>query len=347
MQLNCINLNYTEIKKYLSPEYKIVITSHMSPDADAVGSSVALRNTILDFGGTATIVLPDEYPEFISWMSPDIEILKANTDIEKVEKVVSEADVIFLLDYNNLSRVGVVLGSLIEKSYAVKILIDHHQQPDEFDYVFSDTRASSTCEMIFDLIEKVNYLNHLDTLGAEAIYAGIMTDTGNFRFNSTSQRTHEVAAKLLNHGVVPDKIYHLIHDQNSVDRLKLLGFVIENRMKYYKALNTICFYLTLQDKKDFNFKKGDSEGFVNYGLSVRGVVFSVFFSEDEKLVKMSFRSKGNFNVNQFARTHFSGGGHFNAAGGRSLDSIDDTVFNFSKLITTYKEPLTNVKIYNK
>ena len=122
----------------------------MSPDADAVGSSVALRNTILDFGGTATIVLPDEYPEFISWMSPDIKILKANTDIEKVEKVVSEADVVFLLDYNNLSRVGEVLGSLIEKSSAVKILVDHHQQPDEFDYVFSDTKASSTCEMICD-----------------------------------------------------------------------------------------------------------------------------------------------------------------------------------------------------
>lgn len=326
-------LNFSEIKTALNSPKNIVITTHISPDADAIGSSVGLAETLNKLGHRIEIIVPDIYPDFLNWMDTQKQIVAFDWHHEKAKRLINNADIIFSLDYNKLSRIGDDFGDEVLKATATKVLIDHHRDPDEFpDFTISDTSASSTSELIWDFLVDLEIENLQTQLGAEALYAGIMTDTGNFRFNSTSSKTHETVAKLMRIGVEVDKVYNRIYDQNSITRLKLLGHILDNRMKVFPELNSIYFWLTLEDKKKFNVKKGDTEGFVNYGLSIKGMNFSTFITEDDDKVKFSFRSKGEFNVHEFSNTHFGGGGHFNAAGGRSLKSLEETISKFENAL---------------
>ncbi|MCK5679137.1 MAG: DHH family phosphoesterase, partial [Flavobacteriaceae bacterium] len=245
------------------------------------------------------------------------------------------------LDFNAFHRTGVKMQKTLEKINPIFIMIDHHQQPDDFaKFTYVDSEVCSTCQMVYQFIEKFEQLNFIDKDIATCLYTGILTDTGSFRFPSTTSLTHRIVADLLEKGADNSSIYNQIHDVNTYDRLQLLGRSLKNlkvENKYYAA------YITLSQSEliRFNFKKGDTEGFVNYALSLKNVIFAAIFIEDrqQKIIKISFRSVGDFSVNDFARNHFNGGGHTNAAGGRSDESLNNTVTNFLNILPFYQKEL--------
>jgi phosphoesterase RecJ-like protein len=309
-------LNYTNVKQLLSTPQKVVVTAHKSPDGDAIGSSMALAIALKKLGHEVNVLVPDQYPKFLDWMDKGASILIDELSPNESTRIVSEASIIFSLDYNNLSRVG-KLGPKIERSDAVKILIDHHLFPDEsFDFALSDTAASSTAELVFRFLNELGYKDLIDKSISESLYAGIMTDTGSFRFSSTSSETHRIVAELMDKGLIPHVIHERINDTNSFSRLKLIGHALSNKLSVHKSGKAAILTLSLKEKNQFGYQKGDSEGLVNYGLSIEGVEIAIFLSEELEMVKFSLRSKGNIDVNDIARSHFNGGGHRNAAGGK-------------------------------
>ncbi len=310
----------------------------MNPDGDAMGSALALAAVLIKRGFNVEVIVPNPYPSFLFWMKPDLKVNVYDSNVEECDRLIDEADLIIHLDYNALHRSGIMQEKL-QESPAKKMMIDHHQQPDAFpDVTYSDTSMSSTCEMVFHLIKALGWEDDISKSEAECIYTGMITDTGNFRFSSTSPQTHLVASHLLAKGVEPHEIASKIYDTNSPDRLKLLSRALEN-MDLQLELNTAIIHLSQKDLQEFNFKKGDTEGFVNYGLSVKGIKLSVFLAEKDGLIKMSFRSKGNFDVNQLARKHFGGGGHINAAGGASSESLEETLKKLKSILPEYQSEL--------
>ncbi len=333
----------SKIEEILSSPKNIVITTHRSPDADALGSSLGLCHFLKKFEHHVNVITPNSYPEFLHWMPGHKEVINYETQKKVAKAIVKNADLIFCLDYNILKRME-EFGEVVGKTTALKILIDHHQQPDSFpDFILSDVTASSTAQLIFNFIETLKGEKYIDKDIAECLYAGIMTDSGNFRFSTTTTETHRVVSKLLEAGVRPDKIYTLIFDDNTQERMNLLGHTLLNKLKYFPEFHTSMISLTRDELKQFRYRQGDTEGFVNYPLSIKGVKFSALMIEKKDLVKLSFRSKGNFSVNKFARLHFSGGGHDNAAGGESRISLDETVTKFISLLPQYKEELLKEK----
>ena len=329
-------------KELLSHSKKIVVIGHKNPDGDAIGSCLALSFFLKKLGHDTQVLMPNDFPEFLKWLPGCENILLFEKDREETTKLVNEADIIFTLDFNALNRTG-ELGTVLEKVTTHFIMIDHHQQPDSYAVVtYSDVTMSSTSEMVYHFIDKLEGLKKIDASIATNLYAGIMTDTGSFRFPSTSATTHKVIAHLTECGANNSAIHQNIFDTNSPDRMKLLGVALENMVileEYHTA------YITLSQKEldAHNFRKGDTEGFVNYSLSIKGIVFAVIFIENkqESITKISFRSKGNFSVNEFARTHFHGGGHTNAAGGRSEKSLKATVKEFISILPKYKNALNH------
>lgn len=251
---------------------------------------------------------------------------------KKVAEILHNADVIFCLDFNTLSRIGFI-GEWIARSSAAKILIDHHQMPDEFDYVYSDTTIPATCQMVYHFLEAMGWESNISEDSARCLYTGIMTDTGGFRFRSTSATTHRIIANLIERGADPAQITSDTWDTNTISRLHLLSLVL-SRIELIKEGTVAVLWLKREEMEQFGFEKGATEGFVNYGLSVLGVKMSAFFMEDiqEDFIKISFRSKDELDVNQFSRSYFSGGGHINAAGGRSELSMEDTIQRFKEII---------------
>jgi len=319
----------------------IVITAHKGPDGDAVGSTLGLQHFLHSLGKEVTVIMPDPYADFLNWLPGQDQILILENEPEKVQAVFDQADLLFVLDYNHLGRVG-ELGPIIEASGLFTILIDHHQQPDSFpDILFSDTKASSTCELVYELIDLFEETAHISPEAATCLYTGIMTDSGSFRFPSTTPRTHRIIASLMECGAENAKIHQSIYDTNSYDRLKLLGYTLDQKMKIYPEHRTVILYLDQGEMDRFNFQKGDTEGFVNYGLSIKGIVFSAFIREKEGKVRMSLRSKGDFSVNEFARAHYEGGGHTNAAGGKSDLSLEETVEQLASLLPQYNKALNS------
>lgn len=319
---------------------KLVLTNHMNPDGDAMGSALGLAGVLKNKGFDVQIIVPNPYPSFLYWMNGKHKVLVYENNEEACDSILKESDLIIHLDYNALHRSGAmqdILGSVSAK----RMMIDHHQQPDDFpDATYSDTSMSSTCEMVFHLVDGLGWSDEISKNEAECLYTGIVTDTGGFRFGSTSSITHKVASRLLEKGVRPQDIASRVYDTNSRDRLKLLSRALEN-MEIIPDLNAAIINLGHADLQEFNFKKGDTEGFVNYGLSISGIRLSVFLAEKDGLIKMSFRSKGNFDVNQLARKHFNGGGHINAAGGAVAESLEDTILKLKNVLPDYKTELEN------
>jgi len=332
------------ISKIISPTNgvkNIVIVTHRNPDGDAYGSSLALYHFLKKKNHEVTVISPNDCPNFLKWMPNQSEILLFEPNIEKATKRLEEAEIVFTLDFNAFHRTGDKMGKALEKIKPIFIMIDHHQSPDDYaKYTFSNINKSSTSEMIFDFIEHLGELNKMDKEIATCIYTGIMTDTGSFRFPSTTSRTHKIAASLLDSGADNAKIYNSVMDVNSYNRMQLLGRALENT-KVLKDLNTAYITLSQKELNKYNFEKGDTEGFVNYALSLKGIVFAVIFIEDrqQRIIKISFRSKGTFSVNEFARAHFNGGGHTNAAGGRSDDVLHKTIARFLSIVPNYKNEL--------
>lgn len=333
--------NAAMVKVLLDQPQKIVIIPHKNPDGDAMGSCLGLFNFLRSIGIQSSVVSPNDYPKFLKWLPGDNEVLNFERENSQAKRKLEEATLIFTLDFNHLSRAG-QLETLLSRSEADFIMIDHHQQPDSYAKVtYSDVTMSSTCEMVYNFIEAMGGTNTIDSAIATCLYTGIMTDTGSFKFRSTTGRTHRIVADLIDKGANNTEIHQNVFDTNSVGRLQLLGTALSN-MVILKEYRTA--YITLsQDELDgHDFKKGDTEGFVNYGLTLENIVFSVIFIEnrEEGIIKISFRSVGDFSVNEFAREHFNGGGHTNAAGGRSEDTIENTVQRFVSLLTDYKSELT-------
>lgn len=305
-----------------------------------MGSCLALYGFLNAKGHTAHVVAPNDYPKFLKWMPGNDKVINFERENPKAKEAIKEATVIFTLDFNDLSRVG-QMESALQDATADFIMIDHHQQPSDYAKVtYSDVTMSSTCEMVYNFIHFLGETDCIDANIATNLYTGIMTDTGSFKYRSTSSKTHRVVAELIDKGADNMEIHQNVFDTNSPSRLHLLGVALSNMviLPEYKTA-----YITLsQDELDqYDFKKGDTEGFVNYGLTLEGIIFALIFIEnrEESIIKISLRSVGDFSVNEFAREHFNGGGHTNAAGGRSEVSMDETISKFNKILETYKSKL--------
>lgn len=322
----------SEINQLLTPNHKIVIITHYNPDGDAIGSSLGLKHFLTAKGIDATVIVPNDFPKFLKWMPDAKKIVIADYKRKLAADAIYNSDVIFCLDFNNPSRVGMV-GEWITKSNAKKILIDHHQMPEPFDYSYSDTTVPATCQMVYHVIEALNEENLVDIDIAQCLYTGIMTDTGGFRFRSTSASTHRIVAKLIEKGADPSIISSNTWDNNTISRLNLLSLVL-SRIEVVKDGKVAILSLKRDELKSLGFEKGDTEGFVNYGLSIGGTQMAVFFMEDlfEDFIKISFRSKGDLDTNQLARKHFNGGGHINASGGKYVKSLEETIADFKTII---------------
>ncbi len=330
-----------EARELITSAAKIVIVPHKGPDGDAIGSSLGLYHFLKNKTANVSVISPNDYPEFLKWLPGSEEILIFEQQAESCRKLIAEADLIFTLDFNSLHRSG-DMGILLEQASCAKyIMIDHHPMPDEYASVtFSDTHMSSTCEMIYTFIKKLNGLSEITADIATCLYAGIMTDTGSFRFKSTTSDTHRAIADLIDKGADGALIHQRIYDTFSESRLQLLGVALQN-LRVNQELRTAYITLSQEELDANNFKKGDTEGFVNYGLTLEGIIFAAIFIEHkaEGIIKISFRSKGAFSVNEFARANFNGGGHENAAGGKSNLSMAETTEKFNKLLLEYKEKL--------
>ncbi|WP_417885591.1 DHH family phosphoesterase [Zunongwangia sp.] len=329
-----------EITAELAKATNIVLIPHKGPDGDAMGSTLGLMHFLKNKGHHATVIVPNDYPHFLKWLPGNDEVINYEEKKSEADNLIDNAEIIFTLDFNDLSRCGNIQEKL-ETAKAVFIMIDHHQQPNDYaDYMYSDPEMSSTCEMVYHFIEKLRAKSKITPEIATCLYTGIMTDTGSFRFSSTKPSTHLVAADLIEKGANNSLIHQNVLDTNSENGLQLLGVALQN-LKVNKEFQTAYITLTQEELNTHHFKKGDTEGFVNYGLSIQGIIFAAIFIENkqENIIKISFRSKGDFSVNKFARAHFNGGGHNNAAGGRSDLSMNDTVVLFNQILLDYKDEL--------
>lgn len=330
------------IKQLLGSPKHIVIVPHKNPDGDAMGSTLGLYHYLKKSNHHVTVITPNDYPDFLKWIPGESNVLKHDSQTKEADKLIQEADIIFTLDFNALHRTG-NMESVLNKSKAIKIMIDHHQSPDEYaTYVFSDVNMSSTCEMVYLFIEMLGDASMIDTDIATSLYVGIMTDTGSFRFSCTTSQTHRIAALLIEKGANNSQIHNHVYDTNTYEKLQLLGCALSN-LKIIPESRTAYITLTQQELNKYNYKKGDTEGLVNHGLSLQNIVLAAIFIEDkqEGIIKISLRSKGNFSVNEFSRAHFEGGGHTNAAGGKSYSSLTDTVERFISILPAYNKALNN------
>lgn len=333
-----------KLQSFLSSSKNIVIVPHRNPDGDAMGSTLALCQYFISKNHSATVVAPNEYPDFLRWLpGSDEHVILFDKQNKQAKRVIDNSDIIFLLDFNALHRVGDDMEKTLETYENDFAMIDHHQQPDSVAaYLYSDTSICSTAQMVYHFLEMLGDTESITKDIATCLYTGIMTDTGSFRFRSTTSETHRIVAKLIEKGAENDKIHSNVYDSNSYNRLLLLGQALTN-LKILPEYKTAFITLSEKEKKKFGYKKGDTEGIVNYALSLNDIVFAAIFIEDEeqKIIKISFRSKGVFSVNQFARNYFNGGGHDNAAGGKSDLSLSDTVKHFTSLLPNYKDELQN------
>ncbi|GAB6012309.1 DHH family phosphoesterase [Viscerimonas tarda] len=323
---------------------KIVIVTHVSPDGDAIGSSLGLFHYLNDLGSEVTIITPNSFPDFLKWMKDAKDILNFEKYPDYAKKLIEDAELIFCLDFNVLKRIS-GLGNLVENAKAKKVLIDHHPDPADFcDVTISYPQISSTSELIFRLICRMGDFDAISREGAEAIYAGMMTDTGGFTYNSNNEEIYYIIGQLLRKGIDKDQIYARVYHNYSADRFRMLGFILSERMKVYPGFNTAFMWLRKEEQSSYNAKKGDTEGFVNIPLSIQHIVFSVFMREDDGLIKISFRSSGSFPCNAFASQYFNGGGHLNASGGEYYGSLDDAISIFEKALPEYINQLKQQKI---
>lgn len=322
-----------DIFPLLQTPQNIFITTHHKPDGDAIGSMLALYHYLVKKGHNVTPVTPSELPEFLMWIPGVRQLVNYEAEPEQVKKALGKADYIFCVDFNDFSRTK-HLAKLLAESTQPKILIDHHLMPaDVWDYGVSRADKGSTCEMIYDMINLAGDNELIDNNIAECIYTGTITDTGSFRFPVTTAYTHEMVADLMRHGLKHSKIHDYIYDSWTVRRMQFLGYVLLEKMEIFPQYKAGIICLSRKDIKLFDISSGDTEGLVNYPLSIANIRFSTLITEHGDEVKMSFRSKGDFDVSSFARTYFNGGGHFNASGGRTTESFTDTVTLFKKILS--------------
>ncbi len=331
------------LQTLLAQPRQVVITTHHKPDADALGSSLAWATYLKKKGHSVTVVTPSDYPAFLNWMEGNDEVVVYEPlhNDRQVQDLVRRADVIFCLDFNCLARIN-ELGEYVRAAPATKVLIDHHQRPESFaDLSFSDPTAAATAELIFEIIRALGDQALLDQGMGEALYAGIMTDTGSFRHPSTSRNVHLIIAELLDTHIDLAAVHRRIYDSHSEIRLRFLGYVLHDKLVVRPEFRTAYIAVTRDELRAYDSKTGDTEGLVNYALSIEGIVFAAVFIDRGSAVKISFRSVGDFSVSDFSRAHFEGGGHHNASGGISHEPLDATVNRFLGLLPDYQARLVS------
>lgn len=329
--------------KWFERADKIVIVSHVSPDGDAIGSSLGLWHFFSTQEKNAYVIVPNAFPDFLKWMPGSKDILLYDLYKDFADKLIAEADVICCLDFNVLNRIENMADS-VAASPARKILIDHHLHPEDFCRItVSYPKISSTSELVFRLICRMGYFNEISREAAECIYTGMMTDTGGFSFNSNNPEIYFIISELLSKGINKDEIYRKVYNTYSECRLRLMGYIL-TRMKVYTPYHSALLTLTVDEQSQFNYEKGDSEGFVNIPLSVKGVLLSCFLRQDtvNGMIKVSLRSVGNFPCNKLAARFFNGGGHLNASGGEFKGTMAEAVTRFEEALEEF-EPLLKVK----
>lgn len=318
---------------------KIVITTHRNPDGDAIGSSLALQNVLFKLGIDVSVVMPSAAPDFLSWLGGCQEIVIYDTDLELSTKLVEEADLIFCLDFNQLERID-KLGEVIRQASGIKILIDHHLNPSDFAaFMFSSTQVSSTCELLYTWLKIHELDKFIDVDTATALYVGILTDTGSYKFG-TSANLFRIAADLLEYGIDDVEIQNKLFNSSSEKRLRLYGHCLSNRMEILEEYATGLIWLSKEDYDEFSIERGDTEGIVNALLQIKKVVMAIFIHEQPTVVKLSLRSKGDFSVEEIARKYFKGGGHRNASGGISFLSLSQTIVKIKDILPQYKNKLS-------
>ena len=325
-----------QVQNWINNSKNIVITAHKSPDGDSIGSSLALHHFLKNMGIESTICHPDKMPYFLEWMNGTDKILTLDKNETEVKDKLANADLIFCLDYNTPFRIGKMTEHLLNSS-AKKVMVDHHQEPDtEFvDILFSDPKNSSTCQLIYEFIEKLEKLEYINDNVAQPMYCGIMTDTGSFRFPSTTAKTHNVVSALINGGLNTAKVHENTFDTNSLSKLKLNGYALSEKLVILPNQKVAYISLSNQELKDLNYTKGDTEGLVNKALGINGIKMAAFFKEDEGYVKISFRGKGENYVNILAKENFEGGGHIYAAGGKFDGKLDDAISRFVTVVDNF------------
>jgi phosphoesterase RecJ-like protein len=325
----------------LSEQKKIAIITHYNPDGDAIGAALALQIYLQQQGHNVTILSPNHYPDFLEWMPQSETITLANNNFELCIDKIKSAKIIFCVDFNQFNRTG-TLEKAVEEASVPKILIDHHISPDtSFDIIYSvPEKTSSTCELVYNFI--VNMLDgekFMNKQIAECLYVGIITDTGSLSYSCNNESTYHVLGNLFQYGINGEDIHRKVYDNYSENRIRLLGYCLTERFIVLDEYATSYIYLTKEDLEKYDYKQGDIEGIVNYGLSIKTVRFTALFSERDDRIRLSFRSKGNFDVDDFARTHFKGGGHKNASGGNSYKTMNETIEEFKSLLEQYKHLL--------
>lgn len=313
----------------LKKSQNIVITNHTNPDGDAMGSALGLQRVLEKMGKTVDVIVPNPYPDFLAHLSGNDRVMIYCQGKKAANAKIEAADLIFHLDYNAISR-SADMQVALEAAGAKKVMVDHHQQPENWpDFIYSDTDMSSTCQMIYELCDLYDWTPLLDQEAAECLYTGIVTDTGSFKFSATTSRTHEIAGKLLELGVASQEAHNKLFDSQPLSRLRLLGAMLD-QMEVSSDGSTVLLYLSKAQCDALGYEKGMTEGFVNYGLSVAGVQVTAFLREEDGLVKLSLRSKGEVDVNVIARAGFNGGGHRNAAGGRLEMNLTEAIEHAKK-----------------
>ncbi len=324
-----------QTKKLIDRHEKIVIVTHTSPDGDAIGSSLGLFHFLDEIDKQVSLIVPNEFPEFLEWMTGAGDVVVYNKYTEFAQQLIDSAEVIFCLDFNSKKRIG-EMESVIMKSSAKKVMVDHHPYPEDFcDVTISYPQICSTGELIFRMICRFGQFESINLSCAEAIYVAMMTDTGAFTYNSDSPEVYTIVSELIKLGVKKDTLYQKVYHNYSVDRMKLMGYSLSEKLKIYPEQHTAIISLTKAELNKYNAKRGDTEGFVNIPFSISGINCSVFFREDNEKIKISFRSKGSLAVNRVASEYFGGGGHTNAAGGEFYGTMDEALALFEKVIPHY------------
>lgn len=330
-----------ELKELLAQPRQVFITAHHKPDADALGSALGLAGYLRKKGHQVTVVMPSDYPDFLAWMpgNETVVVYNPRRNDAAVRALIAEAEVLFCLDFSCLSRVN-ELAEYIRAAPGTKVLIDHHQEPEHFAQIeFSNPQAAATAELVFEVIRDLGDQDLVDAAIGECLYAGIMTDTGSFRHPSTSRNVHLIIAELMSAGINPSEVHRRIYDSHSEERLRFLGFVLKDKITVLREFNTAYIAITADELREYHSKTGDTEGLVNFALSIEGIVFAAIFIDRTQAVKISFRSVGSFSASEFSRRNFNGGGHHNAAGGISYEPLPATLDRFLGLLPDYQAQL--------
>lgn len=338
--------NKEAFTQLLATPKKCVVITHFKPDADAMGSSLGWGRFLEKKGHDVAVVAPSDYPDFLAWMPGNEKVVTVKNEEtkEKAIQLIKAAEIIFCLDFSALQRIY-ELGKTVAEAKGIKVVIDHHLEPEKFpDYLFWDAKSASTAGLIFELIGICDGKDFLDAEIATCLYAGLMADTGGFRHSNTRSHEFEMAARLVKLGANPHSVTRQIMDNNSLERIRFMGFVLKDKLTVLPEYRTAYIALPADEVKQYKVMTGDTEGLVNYGLSVKGVVLSVLFFDRKDEIKLSFRSTGNFSVNDLARKYFNGGGHANAAGGSSRASLDETLQKFLAILPGLKEELIKINL---